>query len=775
MMLKNWKEFIQNSRGSAIIQIMGVSLTLAAGSAYVIKKLRDDKALANSARFNATVEQVAFNIESNLMDPDACENTFGGAAPGIFADIKISNNDNPATPGTETAYIATTPGAYAADDDSLIEQNTFGHSGSRFFLQQIELTNPNGAGEGELRLTFTKMLRDPTKNTMKGGASIIKRIPMSISMNGANVGSCFADPEDNHPIMGAVNEICGGLSGTTGAGFACNNLRDSWTHAVNEQLCEANDGMVWDSVNNECNYSVAQRTPAFANPSASNPYINTFITGFTSTGDYETCEVDCTNAQFVCGTTAISITADNPAGCASGMSCQPAHNTTNCPAPRNFICSSGNSSGSYWQSRRLFHKCRHQGFNGSGVRNMIGCEDVMCEDCSGSNWCDRRSPCRAANPTAWDLECDPPDVDTGIDCSIPCTPTGPGGVRCYGTNNGNVITVAEYNAACSPNIIDCSIPCTPNGNVCEEENNFQTITVAEYNNTCGANPCTVPKVWAGGACGAPNADNEVESGETIILTNTLDNADGNIPAGEVEYSCNNGTHSIVRETCEAVSGCLPQTVNWSQGGADCSVVTTQTYVPDATGSINDTTQPGEGSASIKCNGSTGLLEIQGTPTCENAATSCPSGSKTWNAGGQSCTGDIPETDTGQNGKAVTSGTGNTGEAFFTCNSDGTWSDSPVSGSEVCNDPSACSGFTENFPGEGCRCLAIIGPGSTAQQRLLNGETIQVTEANHGAGSCLVGTQWNLVQDLEVDMDIRCVNGELQLAAMRKCTRPSEPR
>jgi hypothetical protein len=313
------------------------------------------------------------------------------------------------------------------------------------------------------------------------------------------------------------------------------------------------------------------------------------------------------------------------------------------------------------------------------------------------------------------------------------------------------------------------------GNSCSSNsgsvNNGVTTTLASTNGnsgsaqfTCNASTntfsqtgtpsCSVPapssctsqsKAWGTSPSNCGAFTGVTPNGGSKTISNTISN--GN--SGNATYVCNstNDTYSVSgTPTCiqPAPTSCSSQTKAWGTAPANCSAVTGATS-NSVSKTIANTLNANSGSATYVCNAATDTYTVSGTPTCSQPApTSCTSQTKTWSAGGNSCSGTVPATVNGATTSTSNSLNSNTGNASFVCSAaTNTYS---ASGTPTCELP-GCTNQTLTWSSGGNNCSVSSGNNSAGSSSIFsssNGNSGTATfvcdgssnsYSQNGAGAC----------------------------------------
>ena len=195
----------------------------------------------------------------------------------------------------------------------------------------------------------------------------------------------------------------------------------------------------------------------------------------------------------------------------------------------------------------------------------------------------------------------------------------------------------------------------------------RTVTDSVYSGTGSATYKCNDGAWEGPSSSTCRSGCAEQTRTHCDLTNTVDGGSSgecdDDSTGSCSYSCSDGAWSWESGRCNA--RCPTSTETWRVGNDSCS----DTLTGGAHGSTRtagvDTGSP-RGSASYRCSDGD-WLERPGS-TC---ARECKGADKTWNVGGDECTGSLKTKPSGQPDTASDTTYSDTGSAIYRC-SDGTW-------------------------------------------------------------------------------------------------------
>ena len=226
-------------------------------------------------------------------------------------------------------------------------------------------------------------------------------------------------------------------------------------------------------------------------------------------------------------------------------------------------------------------------------------------------------------------------------------------------------------------------------------------------------PYTASVSWIGPSFGGGSASpvcyagplSAGTSGQQVQLTNTASGV-----SGTAAYTCSNGVWTRTGGSCATVAtppaSCPTQNLSWSVGGVLCNGTV---YAGTGGTYVYDNAAPTTGSTYATCaNGYWGVLSgyatcTQAAPPAPPAPTSCPAGTFSWVASGNTCSAYVTATASGSTATLVDTTAPATGSAYVTC-SGGAWG-APYGGS--CNQavmpppvPAGCAAADAPLPGYG---------------------------------------------------------------------------
>jgi len=359
----------------------------------------------------------------------------------------------------------------------------------------------------------------------------------------------------------------------------------------------------------------------------------------------------------------------------------------------------------------------------SGVTND-GANKTVSNTASNGNTGNATFTCTASSDTyslVGSPTCAPPPATA---CTSQTLGWNVGGTSCASNsgsvNNGVTTTLASTNGNSGSAQFTC---------------NASTNTFSQTGTpTCAVPPpssCTSQsKTWGTAPSDCAALTGTTTNGASRTISNTASN--GN--SGSATYVCNASTDTYTvsgTPTCSqpAPSACTSQTKSWGTAPANCSAVTGATN-NSVSKTVANTLNANSGSATYICNAATDTYTVSGTPTCtQPAPTSCTSQTKTWSAGGNSCSGSTGATNNSVSKTVANTLNANTGSATYTCNA--ATDTYTVSGTPTCAaptpttctsqskawgaSPANCEGFTtETVDGSTSYVTNLLGNGNSGE-------------------------------------------------------------
>lgn len=344
------KKLIKNSKGSMLLQLMGLSVAITAGSMYLFNNVNQSKKFRNLASANLLIEDIVYQAQLELMNPDACLNSFGGVDLSVagntsFTDLKTSGNDS-----------------------SMIRIGQYG-TGARV----ISLDSINFSTSRIVTLNFSK-----NSNTTSGVVNLQRQFAINVAWNSASpneVEKCMFD-DSSSTLRSLSDSICSSLGGTYSHSLLrCHrpsNTGESvvldWVNETKRSFCTEILHGNWNTTSSRCEYEHSL--------SADQSYIKNFFVGLDSNGDVVQCQADCNNAKYRCTDDPNETIAPLSSTCpSSAVTCQVEHlGTNNCPYD---ACSLDGDTQTI--SGVVYKRCVHpDGTNmancaQSGVTNYVAC------------------------------------------------------------------------------------------------------------------------------------------------------------------------------------------------------------------------------------------------------------------------------------------------------------------------------------------------------------------------------------------------------------------
>ncbi len=323
----------------------------------------------------------------------------------------------------------------------------------------------------------------------------------------------------------------------------------------------------------------------------------------------------------------------------------------------------------------------------------VGVATVVCTNgvASGSGTCSTVTNCTSQS-LSWTVG--------SRTCSATAAATNHGSNATVNDTSGASQGTATYSCSNGTFNIQSGSTCSNTPTQCAA----QTVSWTESSRTCsGAAPLTA-----------------VGSSASVTATSG---------SGDADFTCNSSGSFVVQPGANCSYTCPSGSVSWTQGSATCS----GTYSSFSNGSnrtVNDTTGPATGSASLTCN--TGQVTIASSSCTDATSSTCAAQTVNWAVGGNSCSATYSG-GAGGSSEAVVDSTGSvTGSATATCSS-GVVGISNAS----CNVGAACVAQTMSWTVGGNTCSASYPSGASGTTATLADSTAPTTGS--ATATCSNGT------------------------------------